>query len=534
MREVYVQSGPIPLGRQGENQAQTVIWQGIAEQYAALYGEGAFQLMAQRYGDAAPYPVALTRDDSSLVWTVSDSDTAKSGVGRCELTYLVGGAVAKSKTWQTQVLASFTADGSAEPPEPAQSWVQEVLEAATAAGKSAEAAADSADKAESASVHAPRIGADGAWETWDQTTGAYVSTGVEAQGPKGEKGNNGATGPQGPQGEQGPQGPQGPKGEDAPIVQPDWTQNDEAAADYVKNRPGGYDVYSSELAATGSFAPESSEFGYAAVDFPVKFIVDGQKVTVKIENETFERTVQKVPDDQKINKNNLAEYWIRRTEGEDIGDNEWTFIFQLQSEGTWEKGTLVSGPYHGKTFEVYAEVATPVQFPAKYVNTKFLVTCTISQDSNSDWAVNNPSHTVDEIAAAYRSGMDVVLHAYFEEVADVLLSLQFTQNGLFFQWISVVVDLGTLCIFVQKEGDTDNWSASVDSPVTQDQLSEIRQLPESSGADDGKFLRVVNGAPTWGAVSDTTIKLKSSTAGSTKYFNITVNDDGQITATEAT
>lgn len=188
MREVYVQGGTIPLGRQGENQVQTVIWQGIAAQYAALYGEGTFQLMAQRCGDAAPYPVVLTRDGDSLVWTVSDPDTAKSGVGRCELTYLVGGAVAKSKTWQTQVLASFTADGSAEPPEPAQSWVQEVLDAATAAGKSAEAAADSADKAEDASVHAPQIGADGAWETWDQATGAYVSTGVEAQGPKGDDG----------------------------------------------------------------------------------------------------------------------------------------------------------------------------------------------------------------------------------------------------------------------------------------------------------------------------------------------------------
>lgn len=188
MREVYVQGGPIPLGRQGENQAQAVIWQGIAAQYAALYGEGAFQLMVARCGDAAPYPVALTRDGGSLVWTVSDSDTAKSGVGRCELTYLVGGVVAKSKTWQTQVLASFTADGSAEPPEPAQSWVQEVLDAATAADKSAEAAADSADKAEDASVHAPQIGADGAWETWDQASGAYVSTGVEAQGPKGEDG----------------------------------------------------------------------------------------------------------------------------------------------------------------------------------------------------------------------------------------------------------------------------------------------------------------------------------------------------------
>lgn len=217
MRKIYVQGGPILLGRQGENQAQAVIWQDIAAQYADLYGEGTFQLMVERCGDAAPYPVALTRDGDSLVWTVSDSDTARSGVGRCELTYLVGGAVAKSKTWQTQVLASFTADGSAEPPEPAQSWVQEVLEAAVSAGKSAQEAADSADKAEDASVHAPQIGTDGTWETWDQASGAYVSTGVEAQGAEGEKGDQGPQGEPGAPGSDGPpgpQGPQGPKGDD--------------------------------------------------------------------------------------------------------------------------------------------------------------------------------------------------------------------------------------------------------------------------------------------------------------------------------
>lgn len=432
--------------------------------------------MAQRCGDAAPYPVALTRDGGSLVWTVSDSDTAKNGVGRCELTYLVGGAVAKSKTWQTQVLASFTADGSTEPPEPAQSWVQEVLDAATAAGKSAEEAADSADKAESATVHAPQIGADGAWETWDQATGAYVSTGVEAQGPKGE---------------------------DAPIVQPDWTQNDETAADYVKNRSGGYDIPGSELATTGSFAPDGTDFGYAAVDFPVKFIVDGQKVTVKIENETFERTVQKIPDDQKINKNNLAEYWIRRTEGEDIGDNEWVFIFQLQSEGTWSKGTIATGTYHGKAFEVYAEVATPVKFPAKYVDTRFIVTCTIAQDSDDNLTVSNPSHTFDEISAAYRSGIDVVLQAVLEETFTSVLDLQATDGSTAFQWGGVVVELGLVYILVQKESNTDSWDMYISIPVEQDQLSEIRQLPASTSADKDKFLRVdASGNPVWETVAN--------------------------------
>ena len=471
MRKVYVQGGTILLGRQGENQAQTVIWRAIAAQYAALYGEGTFQLMAQRCGDAAPYPVALTRDGGSLVWTVSDSDTAKNGVGRCELTYLVGGAVAKSKTWQTQVLASFTADGSTEPPEPAQSWVQEVLEAAAAAGKSAEAAADSAGKAESASVHAPQIGADGAWETWDQAAGTYVSTGVEARGPKGE---------------------------DAPIVQSDWQQNDETAADYIKNRPGGYDVYSSELAATGSFAPEGSEFGYAAVDFPDKFIVDGQKVTVKIENETFERTVQKIPDDKKINKNDLAEYWIRRTEGEDIGDNEWMFIFRLQSEGTWSKGTLASGTYLEKAFEVYAEVATPVKFPAKYVDTKFIVTAIAGSDNTC-----TADHTVAEVLAAYNAGMIVECHITVGQFTAILPLVWPSESIVCFgatisaDKLGMGFNVNSITVFGVNNDSTDSWIMHTSLFC---EIGDVRQVPEYSSADNGKFLCVVNGNPVWQTV----------------------------------
>lgn len=520
MRIIDVKDGPILLGRQGENEAVAVIWRNIVSQYITLYGGGVFRLMVERSGDAAPYPVVPAVDGDDLVWTVTGADTAKSGVGRCELVYTVDQVIAKSKMWQTQVLASFASGGDTEPPDPAKSWVQEVLDAATAAGKSAEAAEESADKAESASVHAPQIGTDMIWETWDQTSGAYVPTGVDARG---------LVGPQGPQGKE------GPKGADAPIVQSDWTQNDETAADYVKNRPGGYDVYSSELAATGSFAPAGSGLPIAAVDFPDKFIVDGQKVTVKIENETFERTVQKVPDDKKVDPDSLAEYWIRLADGEgaQIGDNGWMFFFQLNSAGTWGKSTVASGTYLGKAFEVYAEVATPVQFPAKYVNTKLIVTCTVEKDSNNDFIVSNPSHTFDEISAAYLSGADVVLKTPINENVYTFLELQVAQVDAVFQW-GGMVDTIMVFVTVQKNGSTDSWLAGNVELVIQDQLSEIRQLPESSGADDGKFLRVVNGAPTWEAVSDTTIKLKSSTAGSTKYFNITVNDDGQITATEAT
>lgn len=66
-----------------------------------------------------------------------------------------------------------------------------------------------------------------AYETWlaqgnDGTEEYFLAT------LKGEKGDKGEIGPQGPQGEQGPEG----RGEQA-----DWSQNDENADSYIKNRP---------------------------------------------------------------------------------------------------------------------------------------------------------------------------------------------------------------------------------------------------------------------------------------------------------
>lgn len=315
---------------------------------------------------------------------------------------------------------------------------------------------------------------------------------------------------------------------------PDWTQNDATAADYIKNRPGGYDVYSTELAATGSFAPESSEFGYAAVDFPVKFIVDGQKVTVKIENETFERTVQKVPADKKIDPDSLAEYQIRLTDGEgiQIGDNWWMFIFQLKSEGTWEKSTLVSGTYLGKAFEVYAEVATPVKFPAKYVDTKFIVTATASSDNTC-----TADHTVAEVFAAYNAGMIVECHITVGQFVAILPLVWPSESIVGFgatisaDKLGMGFNVNSISVFGINTGSNEAWTMYTNLFC---EKGDVRQVPEYSSADNGKFLRVVNGDPAWETVSDTTIKLRSSTAGSAKYFNITVNDSGQITATEVT
>lgn len=199
----------LPLGRQGENKAQRIVWPGIADSWARLYGEGVFALTVLREGDSAPYPASLKSENGDVIWTLSNADTARAGEGMAELTYTVGGAIAKSRTWRTVVEPSLSANGTTGPPEAYQSWVDEVLSAAAGV--------------ESAVAKMPYVdSATGNWFKWDAAAGAFADTGVPATGPQGEAGPKGDTGEQGPKGETGATGPkgdtgatgaQGPKGE---------------------------------------------------------------------------------------------------------------------------------------------------------------------------------------------------------------------------------------------------------------------------------------------------------------------------------
>lgn len=137
----------IPIGRQGENEAQRVVWPDIVTGWAKLYGDGVFSLAVKRKGDAAPYPVTVTTEDGALVWVPTNADTAVAGSGSCELSYTVDDVLAKSQMWSTEVYSSLTGEGETEPPEPYQSWVDAVLKAGAAAETAAQDAANSAGAA---------------------------------------------------------------------------------------------------------------------------------------------------------------------------------------------------------------------------------------------------------------------------------------------------------------------------------------------------------------------------------------------------
>lgn len=227
MNVYRVKTGSIlPLGKQGENLARKI--QFDISRWISTFGPGTIQLLHQRSGDEAPYPVAVEQEGNLAVWTVTNADTSSAGTGHAELQYYVGDALAKSETWMTKVFPAL-GDAIETPPEAQQGWVDQVLQAGTVATEAAE-------KAANAAVRQPIVGGNGNWWTWDLEAGAYVDTGiysggdapyigdngnwyvgqtdtgVSATGPAGQKGDQGPEGPAGPTGPAGPQGPEGPAG----------------------------------------------------------------------------------------------------------------------------------------------------------------------------------------------------------------------------------------------------------------------------------------------------------------------------------
>ena len=195
-----VQGRTIALGRLGENNYTRILFD--VSGWLADYPSASIGLLNVRPGQTTAYPVSpenLSLSGGVLHWTVTNSDLSAKGTGRCELVAYQGNTIMKSAIFKTMCMEAL--DGGATPPEPWESW-QSFFQAL------ADNAAQSASDAEAAAEHYPRI-VDGAWEVWDVQASVYVSTGVQAQGPKGDKGDTGATGATGPTGQTGPAGTPG-------------------------------------------------------------------------------------------------------------------------------------------------------------------------------------------------------------------------------------------------------------------------------------------------------------------------------------
>lgn len=135
------------------------------------------------------YPVYAERIGNVLVWHVGREDTQKVGVGTLEIIGTAEGVEDVSASCKTVILPRATSV-SGEIPEAGSGWA---INAVSQTAANATAAQEAQTAAEDAASRYPIIGDNGNWHLWDWEQGAYVDSGVAAQGPKGEDGTGGGS-----------------------------------------------------------------------------------------------------------------------------------------------------------------------------------------------------------------------------------------------------------------------------------------------------------------------------------------------------
>lgn len=111
------------LGVAGENNVTQI--QFDISSWVDAFGIGEVNLLNQRSVDASPYPVTINFENNIVTWTVSNIDSARSGIGNCMLIYTIDSKVKKSAVFKTLISNSLGQENDI--PEPYTSWFDEIL-----------------------------------------------------------------------------------------------------------------------------------------------------------------------------------------------------------------------------------------------------------------------------------------------------------------------------------------------------------------------------------------------------------------------
>ena len=123
---------PIILGRIGENESRKITF--YIGEIKKAFPDATYTLLNKRPSDNVAYPVANTYLEVSgnhLIWTLQSGDLTTEGIGECQIKASESGKIIKTLVWQT--ITGRALDGSGTPPEPWESWIEEVTNAAEAA-----------------------------------------------------------------------------------------------------------------------------------------------------------------------------------------------------------------------------------------------------------------------------------------------------------------------------------------------------------------------------------------------------------------
>ena len=123
-------------------------------------------------GGDGVYPATTHLEGNVLVWTVNSADTATAGFGNMEIVGVAPGQKKLSAIAKTQVLRTTTTT-TTEPPEPMETWVDEILSAANEAESAVRDAEAAAAEAKAAAEEAKQNAGGGVADSvaWEDVTG---------------------------------------------------------------------------------------------------------------------------------------------------------------------------------------------------------------------------------------------------------------------------------------------------------------------------------------------------------------------------
>lgn len=354
---------------------------------------------------------------------------------------------------------------------------------------------------------------------------------------------------------------------------PDWTQNDETAADYIKNRPGAYDIVQKTQAATGTFVGPSSE---DLMPLPSAVAVEGQQVVVTVDGTDTVYTVPAPDGDGAVyfGTNPVDEF-----AGENPPENGYIFIVSAMDDGDGNTQGLgvATGSYLGKTWTLSLVTSTPVRIAAKYLDLDAVAAAAAAAQTAADTAqttATNASETakaadpnlsplwgaegsIKAINGSYKtsgtaerifsaddfractgpvgSGRSIYME-YMDGRFTVHLRLQPIFGNLY-QINTSDNSGGQQFIWDGKAMGDDTYGKLTFDPKTglyswtkEMYISGTFAISPSSKHVDGSEVFAASTIPPY--VATPALLMISSTAGSNKLFRVTVDDSGTLKATE--
>lgn len=225
--------------------------------------------------EGEPYIVLAEMIGNSLVWHVSDADTAAPGTGRLELTGIAEGKRKLSALVDVQVARRLPGTAG-DAPDPAKPWVDSVREAAERI-TGMQVATETLEPGSDATAQ------------WDGEAGVLTLGIPSGVGPKGDKGDPGPVGPQGPKGDTGETGPVGPQGAKGDTGEPG------PAGPKGDTGPAGPQGEKGDTGATGPQGPKgetgaTGATGADGVSPTVSTSKSGKVTTITIKDATGTKT----------------------------------------------------------------------------------------------------------------------------------------------------------------------------------------------------------------------------------------------------